>query len=206
MALSNQVSPRMPVGSVLALYTHYIHTHPLLFKAITVAFISGSSEIISSYIAEFLSRRARKSSSLTPPRWTKFPFSKDRVAKLSAYGFFVAGPLLHYILALVARLAPATSRYRKLRLYFAALLLTPLLDVAHIITMSVVAGARKPQQVGATLQRGMLPAINVTAPWFPAIIVIASSLGIGVDWWTVLCASMAGGIGVVGGVVSKSRR
>jgi hypothetical protein len=189
---------------------------------VTVSLISGSSEIISSYVAEFLSYQAKKSSSLTPSRWNKVPFSKDKVAKLAVYGFFVAGPLLHCmyvtvgakidadgrvdILGLVARLAPPTSRFRKLRLYFAALLLTPLLDVAHIITMSVVAGARKPQQVKATLQRGVLPAVYISAPWFPAIIVIASSLGISVDAWTLLCASIAGGIGVVGGVVSKSRR
>ncbi|KAK9490756.1 hypothetical protein V1508DRAFT_423829 [Lipomyces doorenjongii] len=206
MPLSNQLSPRIPAGSVLELYRYYFHTHPLLVKAVTVSLISGSSEIISSYVTELLSYQAKKSSSLTPSRWNKVPFSKDKVAKLAVYGFFVAGPLLHYILALVARLAPPSSRFRKLRLYFAALLLTPLLDVAHIVTMSVVAGARKPQQVRATLQRGVLPAVNVTAPWFPAIIVIASSLGISVDGWTLLCATIAGGIGVVGGVVSKSRR
>ncbi|KAK9235205.1 hypothetical protein V1525DRAFT_410702 [Lipomyces kononenkoae] len=202
MPLPTQFSPSRSAESVLNLYTHYLHTHPLLVKAITVALISGSSEIISSSIVKVLSYRAKK----TPSRWSKVTISKDKVAKLAAYGFFVAGPLLHYILALVARLAPATSRFRKLRLYFAALLLTPLLDVAHIVTMSLVAGARQPQQVRATLERGVLPAVNVTAPWFPAIIVIASSLGISVDGWTVLCASVAGSIGVIAGVVSKSRR
>ncbi|KAK9365508.1 hypothetical protein V1509DRAFT_632848 [Lipomyces kononenkoae] len=202
MSLPNQLSRRPPAGSVLNLYTHYLHTHPLLVKAITVSIISGSSEIITSCIGEFLSNRAKKK----PWRWSKVPLSRDKVIKLAAYGFFVAGPLLHYILALVVRLAPPTSRFRKLRLYFAALLLTPLLDVAHVITMSVVAGARQPKQVRATLERGVLPAVNVTAPWFPAIIMIASSLGVSVDWWTVLCASIAGGIRVVGGVVSRSRR
>ncbi|KAK9446723.1 uncharacterized protein V1518DRAFT_137075 [Limtongia smithiae] len=204
-ALRQQAVPD-PAAAATAVPAQWsFHVNPLLWSAMTLAAMCALSELLAAYLAEIVNHRCRASDAIGDKSFRRRPFSRRRVARLAAYGLLVAGPVLHSCLSVLDTAYPIGTRFRRTRLFLATLLLTPLLDALHLISLSLALdGARTPRDVYATLCLNAMPVAMATLPWFPSAVVLGASLGLHADVWTGVCAVVAASFCVAGSVLHKT--
>ncbi|KAK9471493.1 uncharacterized protein V1510DRAFT_420079, partial [Dipodascopsis tothii] len=126
-----------------------LETHPLRTKAAIAGALASSSEIIAYYAA---------GNGTDPARM------RARAAKLGVYGVAVSGPLVHYLVRLlqVAFRGRTSAGARALQNVLANVAAAPIANAVLLAAMSVISGARRADQVAATVRYALPPAMRLT--------------------------------------------
>ncbi|CAZ85317.1 unnamed protein product [Tuber melanosporum] len=134
----------------LQLYLSQLQHNPLRTKMLTSGTLSALQEILASVYA---GDRDKKGSYLTP-----------RVPKMAIYGALISAPLGHILVTLLQKaFAGRTSGKSKLaQILVSNFVVSPVQNSVYLACMAVIAGARTPHQIRATVKAGFMPIMKVS--------------------------------------------
>ncbi|KAI8576900.1 hypothetical protein K450DRAFT_254844 [Umbelopsis ramanniana AG] len=128
--------------SLLTMYLTELAAHPLRTKALTSAVLSGVQEFT-----------AQKLSGTKPT--SAGPVDK-RVVQMTLYGLLVSGPLNHVLYDILNKVFAGKTgpKAKLLQLLASNLIISPIFNCVYISAMTIIAGARSPSQVIASVKNG----------------------------------------------------
>lgn len=134
----------------LATYLAALQKNPLRTKMLTSGVLSGTQELLASYIAKDRSKSGH--------------YFTSRVPKMAANGAFVMAPVGHVLITILQKLfAGRTSLKAKiLQILVSNLFIAPIQNSIYLCSMAIIAGARTFHQVHATWKAGFLPVMKVS--------------------------------------------
>lgn len=141
-------------------YFAALNRHPVRTKALTNGALSGLSELIASLIA------GEKGTIL----------ANRRIPQMVLYGFFVSGPLNHYLYAGIHRVFRDRHglMVKLWQIEAINLVVNPILCAASLTAMAIIAGARTWTELKARFKAAYWPMVRST--WVSSPILIAFAL------------------------------
>ncbi|TPX59417.1 hypothetical protein SpCBS45565_g07745 [Spizellomyces sp. 'palustris'] len=147
----------LPPPTLWTRYVLALQTHPVLTKASTSATLNALQELVASRIAGSDAQIARQ-----------------KAAKMAAYGFFVSGPLGHYLYqGLDKAFKDKTGAgWSILKLLVSNLIIAPIQNAVYLAAMAYIAGAGIPG-ILQTLKTRLFGVMKMTWLIFPSVQIIA---------------------------------
>lgn len=136
-------------SELLQNYLVALNLHPVRTKAYTSASLNALGELCASIIAG--DKDPNTGTYLSP-----------RIIKMALYGFFVSGPLSHYLMDLLQRAfkGRTSTSAKLLQIVASNLLVSPILNTAFLVFMAIFAGARNAKQVYASWKLTFMPVMR----------------------------------------------
>ncbi|RPB15828.1 hypothetical protein P167DRAFT_571014 [Morchella conica CCBAS932] len=134
----------------MQIYLRQLQDNPMRTKMLTSGTLSALQEVLASVIAR---DRSKNGSYLTP-----------RVPKMAFYGALISAPLGHILVTLLQKVfAGRTSTKSKIaQIVVSNLLVSPIQNSVYLACMAIIAGARTPHQIRATVKAGFMPVMKVS--------------------------------------------
>ncbi|KAJ3043676.1 hypothetical protein HDV00_004449 [Rhizophlyctis rosea] len=144
----------------LTLWDRYVlslQQRPVLTKASTSGLLNGLQEVIAQKVAG-----------------ENDPQARDKAVKMAAYGFFISGPLGHYLFAAMEKAFAGKSGpgVAITKLLVSNLIIAPIQNAVYIAAMAYIAGANAAGIVRAVQSR-LLGVMKMTWTVFPIVQAIA---------------------------------
>lgn len=141
-------------------YLVNLSTHPVRTKAYTSGVLNALGEIIASAVTGDVDPRTGT-------------IISSRVPNMALYGFFISGPLSHYLYELLQKAfeGRTSSKDKLLQILVANLTATPIQNTVFLVFMAIFAGARTKEQVIKSVKAMWLPVMK--SSWITSPIVLA---------------------------------
>lgn len=151
-----------PARAALQSYLALLEAHPIKTKALTALSFNALSEFLASAVVS-LKNPSEKSI------WTK------KIPQMALYGFFVSGPLSHYLVEGLQR-AFRNRRgalWNALQIVAANTIVSPIQILVFLTFMAIFSGARSASAVSRAVKRSFWPVIRNT--WMTSPFLLAFS-------------------------------
>ncbi|KAJ1990276.1 hypothetical protein H4R33_001780 [Dimargaris cristalligena] len=166
-------------------YVGHLERKPLLTKAATAGVLLGLQEYLAQALSGTRATHPPKGSSLAPlpqdsPHLAVVKALGRRldpkVVQMALYGFFLSGPLGHFLYELLGR---ALAKRKGplvpvLMLLGANLLISPIQNAVYLMAMAFIAGQRHPAQLVTVVRQQLLRLQKISWALFPLVQLIAN--------------------------------
>ncbi|CAG8617641.1 13398_t:CDS:2 [Ambispora leptoticha] len=126
-------------------YLSELTAHPLRTKAVTSGILSGLQE----YIAQELSGSRKRKLKQIEKKTIFGSENNERVVKMVIYGFFISGPLGHFLFQTLNKVfaGRTTSGAKLLQIIASNLIISPIQNAVFLAAMAIIGGVKTPAHV-----------------------------------------------------------
>ncbi|CAG8504375.1 3544_t:CDS:2 [Ambispora gerdemannii] len=145
---------------ILSWYLTELTVHPLRTKAATSGILSALQE----YVAQELSGSRKEKLKEVEKKTIFGSENNDRVVKMAIYGFFISGPLGHFLFETLNKVfkGRTTSSAKLLQLIASNLIISPIQNAVFLAAMAIIAGVKNPAHIYGAVRASIWGLMKIT--------------------------------------------